>query len=199
MSNHKGGYLDTRFKNGHIPWNKGTKTTHKCKDCLKTISQFNGFNVIRCRSCEAKRRWKEGVFVAKPNSGQFKKGDKPWFIGKEQLLKRGEHHWNWQGGKSLLRDQVKHLSNYVAWRTVVFERDNYTCKLCGQRGGRLNADHYPKSFAALIIENSVQNIADALKCKTMWDINNGRTLCESCHKMTPSYLNRWHTKEIYSG
>lgn len=64
---------------------------------------------------------------------------------------------------------------YKAWRTAVFERDNYTCVECGIRGGALNADHIrPKStFPELIYE-----------------ISNGRTLCRPCHVKTPTWGQR---------
>lgn len=58
------------------------------------------------------------------------------------------------------------------WRQKVFERDRFTCQLCGQRGGRLQADHI-KSFSAYPELRHV--------------LSNGRTLCVGCHKLTPNY------------
>ncbi len=53
------------------------------------------------------------------------------------------------------------------------ERDDYTCQLCGQRGSvTLNADHIiPKWQAPELI----------------YTIANGRTLCVSCHRETPTF------------
>jgi len=47
-----------------------------------------------------------------------------------------------------------------------------------------------KSFNKIIKENNIFNILDARKCKEMWDINNGVTLCEECHLMTDNYKGR---------
>lgn len=58
------------------------------------------------------------------------------------------------------------------WRKTIFERDNYTCQICGQRsskGGRLvlNAHH---------LESFVDNI------KKRFNMKNGLTVCYPCHK-----------------
>lgn len=61
----------------------------------------------------------------------------------------------------------RRTSKYVNWRTSVFERDKYTCRICGQKGGELNA-HHIKPFKKY-------------KSKR-YDIANGITLCKECHK-----------------
>jgi 5-methylcytosine-specific restriction endonuclease McrA len=58
------------------------------------------------------------------------------------------------------------------WRSAVFLRDNYTCQICGTEGGKLQSHHIEswKTHPEL-----------------RWDINNGQTLCLTCHKGTGSY------------
>ena len=65
------------------------------------------------------------------------------------------------------RKEQRHTPDYIAWRTAVFERDKYTCAICGQVGGELNAHH-------------IRPFKDFPKLRT--DINNGVTLCKSCHR-----------------
>ena len=78
----------------------------------------------------------------------------------------------WDGGKSTLNHLIRNSVEYKLWRTAVFQRDNHTCRFCGIRGGKLNADHI-KPFA--------------LFPELRFAIDNGRTLCEMCHRSTETF------------
>jgi 5-methylcytosine-specific restriction endonuclease McrA len=58
---------------------------------------------------------------------------------------------------------------YQFWRTLVFERDNWTCQSCGKRGHYLEA-HHIKSWSQFP--------------KLRYEIKNGVTLCYGCHKLS---------------
>lgn len=85
--------------------------------------------------------------------------------------KRGEFANRWEGGKTK-NQKLRMLADYKEWRLIVLKRDDYTCQICLKRGGKLNVDHI-KSFSKFP--------------HLRLDINNGRTLCVSCHKNTPTY------------
>lgn len=68
----------------------------------------------------------------------------------------------------------RHNAQYSEWRTSVFERDNYTCQKCGKVGGSLNA-HHIKTFAKYK--------------KLRYELSNGLTLCEQCHRQ--EHRKRW--------
>ena len=36
-------------------------------------------------------------------------------------------------------------------------------------------------------KNQISNLEEALECEELWDINNGRVLCENCHKKTDTW------------
>jgi hypothetical protein len=42
--------------------------------------------------------------------------------------------------------------------------------------------HHPKSFDDICNENNVSTIEQALECKELWDLNNGVSICYTCHK-----------------
>lgn len=86
---------------------------------------------------------------------------------------KGENNHNWKGGITPVNTAIRNSAAYKDWRIAVFERDNYTCQECGSRGVTLNADHI-KPFAYY---------PELRLC-----IDNGRTLCVPCHKLTETYL-----------
>lgn len=75
-------------------------------------------------------------------------------------------------GLSSENEKIRHSKKYREWREAVFERDDYTCQLCGVRGGVLNADHILKF---------------SLFPELRFDAINGRTLCRQCHLNTPTF------------
>ncbi len=92
--------------------------------------------------------------------------------GIPNLKLRGEKSYLWKGGITPINKAIRNSLEYSLWRKSVFERDNWTCVWCGQRGGKLNADHI-KPFA--------------LFPELRFAIDNGRTLCEICHRTTDTY------------
>jgi hypothetical protein len=122
-------------------------------------------------------------------------GDIPWNKGKKGYLAQ-EKHYNWKGGITSLYIRVRNRCwKYSQWRSDVFERDDYTCQECFQRGGKLNADHFPKSFSQIFEEYNIRTYKEALDCEELWNINNGRTLCEKCHrKHTKKHMREYQIK-----
>jgi 5-methylcytosine-specific restriction endonuclease McrA len=86
---------------------------------------------------------------------------------------RGERNGNWKGGLTPISKNIKNSTEYKDWAKAVKERDNYTCQQagCGKRGGVLHSDHI-KPFA--------------LYPELRFDLDNGQTLCEDCHRKKTS-------------
>ena len=80
-----------------------------------------------------------------------------------------ERNPNWKGGITKSRISEMNTTQYKDWRKAVFERDNFTCQLCGKRGGNLQA-HHIKSWIKYP--------------ELRYELSNGQTLCLTCHKTT---------------
>jgi len=92
----------------------------------------------------------------------------------------GDRHHNWKGGIYPLVKLVRDCFKTRQWRSDVFTRDDFTCQFCGVRGGTLHA-HHIKRFSVIFKENKIKTYENALDCEELWNINNGQTLCKSCH------------------
>lgn len=97
----------------------------------------------------------------------------------------GKLNPNWQGGITPLNKSIKRNYKYRQWRSDVFTRDDFICQECGKRGGYLHA-HHIKSFSSILQFYEITTLKQALKCEELWNINNGITLCEKCHKKIPN-------------
>jgi 5-methylcytosine-specific restriction endonuclease McrA len=109
-----------------------------------------------------------------------------WNKGKECPQFSGKNHWNWRGGITKLSISIRRLPQYKEWRERVFSKDKFTCQECKKKGGNLEADHI-KPFEQILKENHITTIQMAKKCKQLWEVSNGRTLCIPCHMKTETF------------
>ncbi len=135
----KGNKHGKRFVVKNVPWNKGRQGVYS-KEALLKMS-------------ESRLGWKPS----------------PSFKRRASLRMKGERNPSWKGGVSKVHQRIRNSLEYKIWRKAVFERDNFTCRFCGIRGGELNADHI-KPFAYFP--------------ELRFAIDNGRTLCVKCHRTT---------------
>jgi len=82
-----------------------------------------------------------------------------------------------------LRLQIRNSSQYSNWRTQIFGRDNFTCQHCGVRGTWLEA-HHIEEFAKIFQKYNIVSFEGAMNCIPLWDLDNGTTLCKTCHAGT---------------
>jgi hypothetical protein len=86
----------------------------------------------------------------------------------------------------LLKLKIRNKTEYLKWRISVLERDNFRCRVCSasikdNKNLRLEV-HHAKSFNDICNENNITTIKQALSCKEIWRLDNGISLCFSCHK-----------------
>lgn len=165
------------FKKNFIPWNK---------------------NVIgyKAKACTDEKKYKIRESLKKTHAdGKFFYGNRP---------RGNKHHW-WKGGATSFCSVLENSYEYKAWRREVFIRDNRTCVECGSCD-KINA-HHIKALSVLYQEflheySQFSSIDDkeilirlAQSYKPFWDINNGLTLCEECHKKTDTFGAKCYWKE----
>ena len=139
----------------------------RCVECsaaserrLDQISTWSG----RCQACSTKRM--NGLPQTKEARRRNGLSNPPPRQNVKNIA-RGPDHYNWKGGATPENTRIRLSLEMRQWRQAVFERDNYTCQMCGQRGGDMHADHI-KAFS--------------LFPDLRFEVGNGRTLCVPCHR-----------------
>jgi 5-methylcytosine-specific restriction endonuclease McrA len=154
-----------KFKKGFTPWNKGKSPSKETKEKIS-------------KSLKGKVSWNKG----KPA---------PWTSERNKITNRTrtrEKHPMWKGGVSKIDKSIREMPEYKVWRTSCFERDNWTCQTCHNRG--YVTVHHIKSFSSILKQYEIKTTLMAVDCDELWDTKNGVTLCEECHKLTDNYKGR---------
>src|SRR3990167_5919079 len=153
-----------------------SKTLYHCEWCKKMIYDWPSnkrFKHIFCGlKCRGKYFWTKKNPAKKSSVKRILRNQK---LGKKNPQFSGANSSNWKGGVTPEIRRIRNSDEYALWRKAVFVRDNYTCIWCGSNGN-INADH-------------IKPFSDYPELR--FAIDNGRTLCVSCHKTTPTYGAKW--------
>ena len=168
----------TEFKKGELPRNFGRGQFQKGHPGYLSHPNKTSFK----RGQPNINKGKKGLWYS--NKGSFQKGQISCWRGKKKPEFSGPNHPNWKGGTTKLAEKIRKSLEYKQWRSSIFQKNNWTCQECGIRGSHLNAHHHPKEFFQILADNNIKTMMEASQCRGLWDINNGVTLCRSCHDFT---------------
>ena len=201
---------------GRSPWNKGKKVashykqTRKgkyiiCPNCgtkkYRYPSQIDRYNIY----CSKKCWYKHGLSKIKRDLTNFHEAARKFNTGrkfsKEHIEKIkiqsrknarfGIKNNLWKGGIATLQNRVRQLPEYKEWRMAIFERDNYICQKCKDLNKHDLVAHHKETFAKIRKQNQIKTIEDAKRCKELWQIKNGITICHSCHEKIHGRVIPW--------
>jgi hypothetical protein len=153
---------------GRIPWNKGMSfnngKSHPMFGKHHSKSSKEKMSISQIERFKKTPAWNKGL------KGIIKQSDRV----KKLISKRntGKNNYHWKGGVSRAYKTGYYSVAYKKWRLAVFTRDNFTCQKCGKTECYLTA-HHIKSFAKYP--------------ELRYEVSNGITLCEDCHKKTDNY------------
>src|SRR5574343_66234 len=142
-----------KFEKGNVPWNKGKMGTFSHTEEHKRYISQKLKGIKRSESTKKK--------MSESQSGVSRPYAKPPHYS-------GAQHYNWKGGKDLENRRLKASPEYRCWRDAVYKRDRYSCQTCGLHCNSKN-----------IVAHHIYGWADFPNLR--FDINNGLTLCRSCH------------------
>ena len=178
----------------------------KCEICGKPHyrrpSDLKRYNYVCCRGCRSelyKRRdpspnlelgrekgtnHLEGIPKSQTQKSKMKKIMAKWC--KENIDKvknrgektRGENHYNWKGGVTILNQSIRRMTENIYWQRAVKKREG-KCQHCESKK-ELEA-HHIIPLAMILEKNNITTRDEARECKELWNLNNGIALCRKCH------------------
>lgn len=171
--------------NKRVAWNKGKKSSEETK--RKLSESHKGYKMPDAQKrkigekIRGRKHTPESIRLMRAvqslrdeewrmNIARAKMGEKNPLFGKKGVLAP-----QWQGGITPKNAAIRNSLEMKAWRLAVFERDDFTCKGCGVRGGKLHAHHI---------------LAFSKFPEHRFDVDNGLTLCPPCHRKTDNYAGK---------
>ncbi|MSU45002.1 DUF4116 domain-containing protein [Candidatus Nomurabacteria bacterium] len=88
------------------------------------------------------------------------------------------------------RKQTEQMPIYERWKRDVIQKCGNKCQLDKSHAGRYAEVHHIDSLYSIYIKNNLTSDEEIIKCKELWNIDNGIVLCKECHDKMESSQNR---------
>lgn len=143
----------------------------------KSIANTSKNLVVRSKISKANKGKKRSLEFCQKRSEKYKGEGNPFFDKTHSFKTRkrlsahfqGVPEEEWRGFSGDEHKRAWKSKRAKCWSREIFERDNFTCALCGKRGGDLEAHHITRRIDAP---------------EQTYALGNGITLCVACHKKT---------------
>lgn len=111
--------------------------------------------------------WAERRFCGHICSGISRRGQLPKNFKIFNPGRKGKDNFNWKGGVTSENYRLRRSNEFLNWRKLVYERDEYKCQNCFEHSRELRPHH-------------ILNFETHKELRFM--VDNGITLCHRCHK-----------------
>lgn len=174
LRNNKG-----QFKKGKGFWTGKTRSNMQGKNNPKWVGEKNDRSCQMCGVIFRRTKATTGIpkYCSMKCYGKSKTGKTPWNKYKPYPQVQGKNNNKWKGGITPEHWNIRSLAVYKEWRSGVCERDNHTCRICGNS---------PEIMV-------VHHIKSAEKYpKLRFELSNGICLCRKCHNKLHSLHRNIH-------
>ncbi len=124
---------------------------------------------------EESKRKKSEAMVGRKFSNEHRK-----HLSENHADFTGENGPNWRGGITPLNKKVRNSDKFINWRKDIFQRDGFVCCDCNKEKCYFHA-HHIKPLSKILKEYNITTLEQAYNCSELWNLDNGKTLCEECH------------------
>jgi len=162
------------------------RLSNKCGYCWASNKHFaDYFDMDRATIIRWINELKEYGYI------RCKKGIKRKIYIDRELL-RNIHYCPINKTTANMRKTICKIYQYKLWKKKVKERDKEKCRLCGITEKQQIENHVSMiglevhhviPIILLIDYHHIRSKEEAKKCKALWDISNGITLCDKCHRI----------------
>ena len=147
---------------GMLGKKRSPEAIEKSRQFMLTANPFKGKK--HTEETKVKMRAKRALYSSSTLGKTWKVSDEAR-LNMTAARKRGADNPNWKGGITTKNDMDR-VTFKKSYQKQVFLRDDYTCQICSQYGGSLQADH-------------IKSWADFPELR--FELSNCRTLCMACH------------------
>lgn len=143
---------------------------------------YNNKNGREQRSIDSKRLWMSDEYRNKRSEAIRKLNSSDAYRIKASARMQGIPVEQWDGFIKTDNEIARKSVLYQEWRKSVFDRDDYTCRCCGNRTCNGNQ--------VVLHAHHIENFHNANDLR--FDIDNGISLCDKCHSQR--YPDSFHSK-----